>query len=145
MSNVVITYTALRELVTGVSSGDQIEMSVDVTEFTPSYEWSKTDKLTKSGIQDSRDFYANMNWSVTIAEEGTVTINDATTADLSGSYMNMFFNSVRASEEFTITNIDEDDAEVSVQLVANSTPTITRRDPTFIDSFQYSFTIREAI
>ncbi len=143
MSNVSITYTALRGLVDGTASGDEILMEVTVTKFSPSIEMSKTETKTKSGIQDTRLFYTNDNWDIEVVESGTVTLADNSTAALNGDYMNMFLKSVAASEAFLITLIDEDDAEESVQL--DGSWSIGRRAANYLNQFIYNFTIRRVI
>ncbi len=143
MTNVVITYTAIRGLTDDVASGDEITMNVTLTKFSPSVELSKTETKTKSGIQDSRLFYINNNWDIEIVEDGTVMLADESVVSLNADYMDMFLRSVAASEEFIITDIDDSDLEKTVQL--DGSWSMTRRAANFINKFIYSFTIREVI
>lgn len=73
-------------------------------------------------------------------ETGTVTLPSAATTPLTTEYMEMFLQSVAASEAFTITNLDDSDAVIDVQLSGGWSR--QRRSSAFVNEFSYSFTIR---
>lgn len=143
MSNAFISYTAKRGLVDGTDIDDSIGIAVTLTKFDHAVDVQKTENTTLSGRQDSRLRYINDTWSVEVSEDGTVTLDDGSTVDLDGDYMEMFLRSVAASESFNMSNIDDSDNTIEVQLVGSWSR--SRRSERNINSFSYSFKIRAVI
>ena len=92
------------------------------------------------GPEESSLFYIGDSYSLTLMETGTVTLPNLSTTPLTTEYMEMFLRSVAASEAFTITSLDDGDAELDVQLVG--TWSRQRRSSSFVNEFSYSFKVR---
>lgn len=140
--NAIITFSALRALTGSVLSGEEVSLNVLLTAFDQSTNVSKKTNVSPyTGRQRSTLFYIGRTWGIQIAEEGTVTLPDTSTTDLTADYVEMFLQSVSASEEFTITDIDNSDAEVIVQL--DGSWSRQRRSVVDLNKFAYSFNVRE--
>ena len=57
--------------------------------------------------------------------------------------MTMFFASVKNAESFTMTNLDENDRVMSVQMIGAGGR--SRQTSADINEFEYSFTVREQV
>ena len=141
MSNATITFTAKRSLVPGITVDDELSLAVTLSAFDLSTEVNKkTSRPMDGGPEESSLFYIGDSYSLTIMETGTVTLPNLSTTPLTTEYIEMFLRSVAASEAFTITSLDDGDAELDVQLVG--TWSRQRRSSSFVNEFSYSFKVR---
>lgn len=130
MSNATITYNAKRKLQAGVNVDDVVVINVTLTAFNQSPDIKKTDSVSMSGIQQSSLLYINETYQCTVVDDGSVA-----TAD-----MEQFLHSVAASESFAMTSIDDNDNQLTCKLSGSWSR--TRRSSAYINSFEYSFSVR---
>ena len=141
MSNAVIEFTAIRNLVSGVLSGEGISLAVVLSSFDQAPDVSKKTRRPMDGsAEEASLFYIGTTYSVTVMEDGTVTLPSAATTPLTTEYMEMFLHSVAASEAFTITSLDDSDATLDTQMIG--TWSRQRRSSSFVNEFTYSFRVR---
>lgn len=141
MSNATIEFTAIRNLVSGVTSGDTIQLDVSLTAFDLSPDINKkTSRPMDGSAEESSLFYIGSNISVSMLESGIVTLPSTATTPLTTEYVEMFLHSVAASEEFTITDLDNSDAALDVQL--SGAWSRQRRSSAFVNEFAYNFKLR---
>lgn len=144
MANATITFTAKRNLVSGVLVDDSVSLSVTLTAFDQSVNVNKKTSISMDGAEEQSSlFYIGQSYSISMLESGSVTFPDTTTTPLTTAYMDMFLHSVSASELFTITSLDDGDAAIEVQLQGGWSR--TRRSAAFVNQFAYSFKVRETI
>lgn len=141
--NCTITFDAKNALVSGVTADDEIILSVAMTAFDLATKTNKVMNTTKSGKESSSKFYAEDIYTMEILDGGLVTFENLSTTDLTTAYMEMFLRSVDNSEDFTITDMDDSDASIDVKLKGSWSR--TRRSASFVDKFNYSFTVRKAL
>ena len=141
--NCTITFDAKNALVSGVTAGDEIILSVAMTAFDLATKTNKVMNTTKSGKESSSKFYEEDTYSMEVLDDGLVTFENLSTTDLTTAYMEMFLRSVDNSEDFTITDMDDSDASIDVKLKGSWSR--VRRSASFVDKFNYSFTVRKAL
>ena len=141
--NCTITFEAKRALVSGVTSGDEIKLDVELTAFDNTVEVNKSTNTTKNGTVSSSLFYIADSYRMEMAEFGRATLGDGSVVPLATEYTEMFLRSVANSEIFTITSLDDSDASKSVKLM--DAWSRSRRSAGYVNMFVYSFTVREVI
>lgn len=141
MSNAIIAFAAKRNLVSGILVDDLISLGVTLTSFDQSVNVNKKTAIAMDGKEEQSSlFYIGEIYSLSMLENGTVTFPDTTTTPLTTDYMDMFLHSVAASEQFTITSLDDADVELDVQL--QGAWSRNRRSAAFVNQFVYSFKVR---
>ena len=141
MSNAIIKFEATRNLVAGITEGDELSYAVTLTAFDPAPDVKKkTSRPMDGGPEESSLFYIGKTYSLAIAEEGTVTLPDTTTTPLTNEYMEMYFYSTAASEEHTITSLDAGNAELDIQMMGTWSP--QRRSAAWVNQFAYNYRVR---
>ncbi len=140
-SNSQIIFTARRSLVSGVLLDDEIIMDVIFSKFDRSKRYEKKSIQTLSGDRSSSLLYIEKTHKIEMVEFGTVTLPNLLSIDMTTEYVEMFFDSVANSEEFSITDLDNNDQEIVVQLL--DSPSRSRRAISYVDRFIYSFGVNE--
>lgn len=139
MSNCDISFVTKRSLVAGVLAGDEVTLHVELTQFDRKPDVNKKTNITLSNRRSSSLFFIGNSWSVSATESGTVKLPNVSEVPLATEHWTMFFESVANNEEFTITNLDDGDAEMVVKL--SSDWGYARRSAAYVDEFTYSFTV----
>lgn len=143
MSNATITFIAKRALVSGtVALDDEISLHVTLTTFDPQANVRSDEITTLDGNTEASLYNITDSYSCQIIETGTVTLADTSTVALTPAYMECFFRSVAAREEFTITNPDST-LEMTCTMPPKWTP--QRRSAADLDKFGYSFSVKEVV
>lgn len=143
MSNLNITFEAIRNLVTGINEGDDITISVPVSEFNRDTVTKSVENLTMDGRQFSSKFYNSEFYNVKMLDVGTVILPDTSVVPLTTAYTEMFLYSVDNSETFTITDIDRSDEEVEVKRTGSFSR--DRVSSVYLDRFYFSFRVRKEL
>lgn len=125
----------------GVLLDDEIIMDVIFSKFDRSKRYEKKSIQTLSGDRSSSLLYIEKTHKIEMVEFGTVTLPNLLSIDMTTEYVEMFFDSVANSEEFSITDLDNNDQEIVVQLL--DSPSRSRRAISYVDRFIYSFGVNE--
>lgn len=135
MSNTTVVFDVKRRLITPppvVGSEYTLQLTLLVWDKSESdLTYSST---TVGGAYAARHLHATRTWSVQTKSEP----DDATVDE-----MEMFLASTRGGEQFTITDLDDGDAVISVQRVGGYSR--NRESAADVGRFGYSFTVREVI
>lgn len=143
--NCTIEFAAKNALVAGVTAGDLIKLHVVLTAFDKTIRTEKKINKTYNGDVSSSKQYSEATHSLAIIDLGNVEFEDTSTTTMTPAYVEMFLLSVDNSEEFTITDLDNSDNEVTVQIATSSAHSRSRPSAAFINKFNYQFTCREVI
>lgn len=132
MANVSIVYIPTRQLVTPAPdpAGVPIELILDVAGFEPEYETSTSEAMSKSGKQQASLYYDTTRFNVSVVP-----------ASIGRPEMEMFLASNMVKEKFTITNPNEGDEVMLVQLVGRGNR--SRFSTSMLDTWTYNFTVRK--
>jgi hypothetical protein len=132
MANVSIVYTPTRQLTDPAPepAGTPIELVLDVAGFEPEYETSTSEAMSKSGKQQASLYYDTTRFTISVVP-----------ASIGRAEMEMFLASNMVKEKFTITNPNEDDEIMLVQLVGRGKR--TRFSTSMLDTWTYQFTVRK--
>ncbi len=133
MSNTSIYFFPKRRLITPAPATDVLyQIDVTLTEFNLTTEIKSEENTTLAGVY-SRSLYSEIDRYSCACVEGENTEDK----------MRMFVSSVIEGEEFFMTNLDESDRLMTVQLTGR--PQRQRASAADVGDFRYSFTVMEVV
>ena len=122
--------------ITDLDPSGSYTLTVTLEAFDMSEEESVKEVKTMSGIVGKSYYYSTRIYSCNTLKSGSLT--EPTAAEYE-----MFLASVKGGESFTMTNLDESDATMDVQLIG--APSKTRPNHVDVGKFTYSFAVREEV
>lgn len=131
MTNTSVYFFPKRRLITPAPPTDTLyQIDLTLSAFDMTTEINSQESSTLAGFY-SRSLYSEVdNYSCTVAD------STATTDE-----MRMFISSVIAGEQFYMTNLDESDRLMTVQLKGR--PSRSRASAADVGQFRYQFTVME--
>ena len=133
MTNATIVFYPTRQVISPAPDPEVgYVISLTLTQFDRSDDDNIKQSTTLGGILTSTLYNEAYTYSCS-AEPFTATAEE----------MTMFFASVKNAETFTMTNLDEGDRVMLVQMVG--TGGRSRQTNADINEFQYTFTVREQV
>ena len=141
MSNCSIEFVAKNNLIAGVTAGDTVYIAASLTAFDMTTRTEKVTNKTKDGSVSSSVFYVEDSYKMEMLAEGTFVFTNLAETPLTTAIIEMFLRSVNNSETFSITDLDNSDNIVIVQLISDWSR--TRQSSADVDRFDYSFTVRK--
>lgn len=141
MSNAKILFFPIRSPITPAPDPVALyELNVTLLRFAPTVDVNSRELTTLAGRYSRKTYFTANNYQIEIAEgEYFDDLGDQVGEDA----INMFLQSVRSGEVFYITNIDDNDSILDVQLTGRwSKNRVSAAD---VAKFRYTFTVREVL
>lgn len=122
--------------ITDLNPFDFYQLDITMTSLEKSDDDKVSEVTTMSGQVIKSFYYSTRNYACSVLMSG---YNGEPTA----AEYEMFFASVKAGENFAITNPDENNATITAQLIGS--PSRSRLSNNYVGQFTYSFNFREVI